>query len=164
MWLNFCHDSFFFLQNKSSSMFVKLLNAWRSTEVQLNGFIYLSAHGWNYTSKQFLLLQKISCLYFSFKFPVMPQCEVKGTASICGTGPDPHTGGGEMNNNAALFSHARASQLGSLSIWLLLWPSIHSRVQSSHQKCMMVQYTVEPLGNDLSILPRLAVKYSEKTS
>lgn len=48
-------------------MIVKLLNRWMTIEVQVNGFIYLSAHGWKYTWKQFLSLQNLLLVFLHLK-------------------------------------------------------------------------------------------------
>lgn len=90
--------------------------------------------------------------FSSFELSLMPERGEKGTAPIRGTDPESHTGGGEMNNNAAFLSpEAPASQFGSASIWLLL--SIPSRVHSPRLRSAL-RFNAEPLEKDLSFLPR----------
>lgn len=71
----------------------------------------------------------------------MAECEEKSTASIRGTDPEPHTGGGESEQQCRL-SLSKAPETIWLCVHLASALAIHPflSTEPSSKKCIMVKY------------------------
>lgn len=117
---------------------------WKS----IKKFIHLNAHG-----LRCFLSCKASCLYLSFR-PYLSE-KRKAQHPPLERAQSFAPGEARVNNNTAFLSPKHCRQFGSMSIWLLLWPSIHSEHRVSIAGVYYGQHNglnIQSLEDEFSIL------------
>lgn len=148
-------------ERRGSFMFVKLLNGWLSKSIWMVYFIRVRMVENVHRDKDSFFLYPANLLLVFLYLGSQSWLGVKRKAQHPSVEQTQSLTLEEARwTTMAPFSLQRHQrQFGSVSIWLLLWPSIHSWVQSPHLRSVLWSNT-EPLENKFCTLPRPAVKWN----